>query len=743
MKKSLILFVMAAFAIAAAAGDHAQYVNPLIGTQTDDTGALSGSTFPGACWPLGLVQLSPDTEKYITWDPCSGYDYDRNRIYGFSHTHLSGTGCTDLFDVMLMPVTVPVTTAYLAEGDFSQTFSHEHETARPGYYGVRLLESGVEAEFTATPHAGIHRYTFPKGAEETIIVDLDHSSYRGEDAYYAGKRSYDIVRAQMRIVDDHTIEGFRLITGWAPLRRVFFRAEFSKPFARTMLIDRKRTVEGTVINGRYLRAALTFDHDTDDAVTVKVALSAVDDEGARRNFAAECRSWDFDSYAAAADREWESHLAKIDIEGTDEQKNIFYTGLYHTLIHPNQISDVDGRYTDATHQVRQLPRGQKYYSTFSLWDTFRAAHPLYNLLEPELTADFVRSMILHQQAYGYMPIWTLWGQENYCMIGNHAVPVLSRAILTGIPGIDVEAAYRAMVASCTQPHTNSPFDVWEHFGYMPADLQGNSVSITMEQAFDDWCVYAVARALGHDDDAARFLRRSQFYRNLFDPATGFFVPRDTKGDKVEPFNPLAYDTPYFIEGNAWQYMWFVPHDPQGLIDLLGGAKGFMAKLDECFTLESDERDSGGNASGFIGQYAHGNEPAHHTTYLYNYAGRPWRTQELVDQVRRSFYNARPCGYAGNDDCGQMSAWYVFSALGFYPFNAGADDFAIGTPLYNRATLHLPGGHDFTIVAPRKDARAIYVRDVRLNGQRTTGLTLTQQQILAGGTLEFKMATKHK
>jgi predicted alpha-1,2-mannosidase len=329
------------------------------------------------------------------------------------------------------------------------------------------------------------------------------------------------------------------------------------------------------------------------------------------------------------------------------------------------------------------------------------------------------------------------------MIGNHAVPVLSRAILTDIPGIDVEEAYRAMVASCTQPHTNSPFDVWEEFGYMPADLQGNSVSITMEQAFDDWCVAAIARYLGRNDDAERFERRSLFYRNLFDAESGFFRPKNTEGRLVEPFNPLAYDTPYFIEGNAWQYMWFVPHDPQGLIDLLGGTKGFIAKLNRCFTLESDERDSGGNASGFIGQYAHGNEPAHHTTYLFNYAGCPWRTQELVDQVRRSFYNARPCGYAGNDDCGQMSAWYVFSALGFYPFNAGADDFAIGTPLYDHAVLHLPNGHDLTIIAPRRDPRAIYVRDIRLNGQRLPTLTITQQQLLDGGTLAFRMVTKHR
>lgn len=744
MKKTFLILAAACLTTALFAGDHTRYVNPLIGTQTDDTGALSGSTFPGACCPLGMVQLSPDTEPYVTYDPCSGYDYDRDHIYGFSHTHLSGTGCTDLFDVMLMPTTEECTLEYLSKGDYSQTFTHEGETARPGYYEVHLNPSGIEAAFSATPHAGIHRYTFPKSGKHTVIVDLDHSTYRGEDRYYAGKRTYQILAAQMRIIDDHTIEGFRYITGWAPLRRVYFHAEFSRPFDHYLLADAQRSVgDATLINGRYLRAALTFDGKANEAITVKVALSAVDEAGARANFAAECGSWDFNTYVQAADQAWEKHLARVDVEGSDEQKTIFYTGLYHTLIQPNLMSDVDGRYVGPDQQTATMPQGRGYYSTFSLWDTFRAAHPLYNLLEPELTSDFVYSMILHQQAYGYLPIWTLWGQENYCMIGNHAVPVLARAILTDIPGVDAEAAYRAMVASCTMPHKNSPFDLWEKYGYMPGNRQGNSVSITLEQSFDDACVAAVARKLGHDADAERFTARSRYYRNLWDASVGFFVPKDEQGNRIDPFNPLAYDTPAFIEGNAWQYMWFVPQDPEGLIELLGGRKAFLAKLDECFTLESELRDANGNSSGFIGQYAHGNEPAHHTVYLYNFAGRPWRTQELVDQVRTSFYNATPCGYAGNDDCGQMSAWYVFSSLGFYPFHAGDGTFSIGTPLFDRAVIHLPEGGDFTIEAPHESDKAIYVRDVKLNGKAVKDYTLTEQQIREGGTLAFRMSAKHK
>ena len=726
------------------AGDHTQYVNPFIGTQTDGSGALSGGTFPGACVPLGMVQLSPDTELYPTWDPCSGYDYDHSRIYGFSHTHLSGTGCTDLFDVMLMPTDEECTLEALAKGDFSQSFTHDDEQARPGYYQVRLHPSGINAELSATPHAGIHRYTFPKEGSQTLIVDLDHSTYRGEDAYYTGKRSYQILAAQLRIVDDHTIEGFRYITGWAPLRRVYFHAEFSRPFDRFLLADAGRSVgDSPIINGRYLRAALSFSGKADDELTVKVALSAVDEAGARANFDAECNSWDFNSYTKEADEAWEQRLSRIDISATDEQKNIFYTALYHTLIHPNIMSDVDGRYVGPDQQTRTLPKGRNYYSTFSLWDTFRAAHPLYNLLYPELAADFVHSMILHQQAYGYLPIWTLWGQENYCMIGNHSIPVISRAILTDIPGFNVEDAYRAMLESSTTPHKNSPFNLWEQYGFMPADLQSGSVSITLEQSFDDACLAQTARFLGHENDAQHFAERSLYYRNLWDEKLGFFVPKDSQGRLVEPFDPLAYDNPAFVEGNAWQYMWFVPHDPDGLIALLGGKKAFIAKLNECFSLESELRENGGNASGFIGQYAHGNEPAHHTAYFFNFAGCPWRTQELVNQIRKQFYNATPRGYAGNDDCGQMSAWYIFSALGFYPFHAGSNAFTIGTPLFNHAVVHLPNEKDFTIKALRKIDTTIYVGDVRLDGQSLPQLTLTQQQILGGGTLDFSMKSRHK
>lgn len=742
MKRTTLFLLVLCAVLGGKATDYTKYVNPFIGTQTDDTGALSGSTFPGPTMPQGMVQLAPETEQYVTWDPCCGYDYNRDSIFGFTHTHLSGTGCTDLIDISLMPTTKKVTPQMLSKGIFALPYSHDREAATAGYYMVDLLGGeDIRVELSATVHAGIHRYTFPEGKDQTVILDLDRMTYRG-DAYYTGRRAYQIIQSQIRVIDEKTIEGFRVLTGWAKLRKVYFRAEFSRPIANRIMMDGGRSVgKSDVINGRTLRAALSFDAAQGKDLMVKVAISAVDNDGARKNMKAEAQSWDFGYYTKAAHDAWEKELATIDIEGTDDQKTIFYTGLYHVLMQPNTMSDVDGRYMDTNFEIKQMPEGQAYHSTFSLWDTFRAAHPLYTLLYPEVAAQFVRDMILHHDTYGYLPIWDLWGQDNYCMIGNHAIPVLADAILSELPGIDVERAYKAMVESSTRTHLNSPFEIWEEYGYMPQNKQNVSVSITMEQAFDDWCVAAVAKKLGKTEDYERFIKRSEYYRNLFNPATGFFQPKDDKGNWIEPFDPLSYENPCFVEGNAWQYMWFVPHNPQGLIDLFGGVKPFIKKLNENFTLTETSGEINGNASAFIGQYAHGNEPSHHTVYLYNFAGQPWRTQELVEQVRSSFYNPTPCGYAGNDDCGQMSAWYIFSSLGFYPFNAGSAEYVIGTPLFQKAVLHMPNGKDLVINAPRKSDKAIYVKSVKLNGKKITDWKLTHQQLMEGGTLDFTMSAK--
>ncbi len=742
MKHSIflaVLFLLPLFLGGQEIEDYTPFVNPFIGTQTDETGALSGSTFPGATMPQGMVQLSPETEQMVTWDPCSGYDYNKDVIYGFTHTHLSGTGCTDLIDVSLMPLTRRPTPERLKTADFGQHYSHDAESARPGYYQVSLQESKVNVELSTTVRTGIHRYTFQRGNPQFVVLDLDRGTFRGE-AYYSKRRSYDVIQAQIRIVDDHTIEGYRVITGWAKLRKVYFRAEFSKPIQEHLLMNGDLNIgkNSNVVNGRTLRAALRFDQSGGQELMVKVAISPVDIEGARKNMAAEASSWDFDEYVKAAHDAWQKELSRIDIEGTDEQKTIFYTGLYHVLMQPNTMSDVDGRYMDTNFEIKQMPEGQTYHSTFSLWDTFRAAHPLYTLIAPDIAAQFVRDMVLHHKTYGYLPIWDLWGQDNYCMIGNHAIPVLADAILAELPGIDVEEAYQAMVESSTRSHFNSPFEIWEQYGYLPQTLQDESVSITMEQAFDDACVALVAKKLGKTEDYERFYRRSMFYKNLFDPETGFFRPKDENGNWLDGFDPLSYEQPCFVEGNAWQYMWFVPQDPQGLIDLFGGKKGFLKKLDENFSLNATSGEVNGNASGFIGQYAHGNEPSHHTVYLYNFAGKPERTQELVEQVRNEFYRATPCGYAGNDDCGQMSAWYIFSSLGFYPFHAGSAEYVIGTPLFKKATLHLENGKDFVISAPNKTPERIHVKSVKLNGKAIKDYKLSHQQIMDGGVLEFKM-----
>jgi len=742
MQKRFITLLLIALTLNtfAQSTDFTQFVDPFIGTQMDSTGALSGSTFPGACLPFGMVQLSPETEKYVTWDPCSGYDYDKDKIYGITHTHLSGTGCTDLIDISLLPATWTLTPEHLAKGEFAQTFSHQEEGATPGYYWVKLQESGTTVELTATEHAGIHRYSFPQGASQYVLLDLDHMTYRGTDAYYSSRRGYNIIQSQVRFVNKHTIEGYRIVTGWAKLRRIYFHAEFSKPIVEHVTVNGTADLgEAMVANGRNLKVGLHFEGDTN--LVIKVAISAVDYDGARQNFSAECASWDFDTLVKKAHDVWNQELSRIVISGTDVQKRIFYTGMYHAYIQPNVISDVDGRYITTNYETKQMPKGKKYFSTFSLWDTFRAAHPLYNLLYPELTADFINAMLIHQQDYGYLPIWDLWGQDNYCMIGNHAIPVISRAILSDIPGIDCEAAYQAMFESSVTTHFNSPFELWEKHGYMPQNRQSESVSITLEQAFDDWCVYSVANKLGKSDEAARFWKRSQFYKNLFDPSIGFFAPKDDNGQWIRPYDPLSYEGDNFAEGNAWQYLWFVPHDPQGFIELLGGQKAFIEKLNRNFTLTDQSGKVNGNASGFIGQYAHGNEPSHHTVYYYNLAGQPKRTQELVNEVRTKFYNDTPSGYAGNDDCGQMSAWYIFSAMGFYPFNAGSNEFQLGTPLFAETIIRLPNGKTFIIKAPRKSDNQIYVKSVRLNGKEIKDGCITQQQIMEGGILEFQMTGK--
>ena len=729
MKK--LLLSVCAFSLTLAtlqAGEITKYVNPFIGTGAID-GGLSGNNYPGATSPFGMIQLSPDTSEAPNWGDASGYDYNRNTIFGFSHTRLSGTGASDLIDITLMPT---------SSGRTSSAFTHDEEKARPGYYQVMLKDEGINAELTTTQRNGIHRYQYPAGKDAEIILDMDHSADKGS----WGRR---IINSQIRILNDHAVEGYRIITGWAKLRKIYFYMEFSSPILTSTLRDGGRVHENTaVINGTNLHGCFRFGQLNGKPLTCKVALSSVSMENARQNMEQEAPHWDFDRYVAAADTDWEKQLGKIEVKGTEVQKEIFYTALYHTMIQPNTMSDVNGEYMAADYTTRKVANNETHYTTFSLWDTFRASHPLYTLLEPERVTDFVKSMIRQYEYYGYLPIWQLWGQDNYCMIGNHSIPVITDAILKGIPGIDVEKAYEAVYNSSVTSHPNSPFEVWEKYGFMPENIQTQSVSITLEQAFDDWCVAQLAAKLNKDTDYQRFHKRSEYYRNLFHPKTKFFQSKNDKGEWIEPFDPYQYGGNGghpFTEGNAWQYFWYVPHNIQALMELTGGTKAFEQKLDTFFTSTYKSEQMNHNASGFVGQYAHGNEPSHHVAYLYNFAGQPWKTQKYVSHILNTLYNNTSSGYAGNDDCGQMSAWYVFSAMGFYPVNPADGRYIIGSPLLEECTLKLAGNKEFRIRTVRKSPEDIYIQSVTLNGKKHKDFFITHQDIMNGGTMVFKMGKK--
>ena len=702
-----------------------RWVNPFIGTGAVQS-SLSGNNYPGATVPFGMVQLSPDTREAPDWAQASGYDYNDSIIYGFSHTRLSGTGASDFIDILLFPT---------ISDKRKSTFTHQHEQARPGYYQVLLKDEKIQAELTASVHVGVHRYTCSDGDQLKLWLDLDHSANKGS-------WNRRIIQSQLRMVSPTVVEGYRIITGWAKLRKIYFHLEFSQPVLSNQLYDGNRMYENTpVINGTELRGLFCFDKKWNKELICKVALSPVSIENARLNMATEVPGWDFEYIARAAETSWEKELKKIIIQGTDLQKKIFYTALYHTMVQPNTMSDVIGEYMASDYVTRSVAKGEVHYSTFSLWDTFRAAHPLYTLIHTHRIPDFVKSMMRQYDYYGYLPVWQLWGQDNYCMIGNHSIPVIVDAVLKGVAGVDEEKAYEAVFNSSIVSHPNSPFEVWEKYGYMPENIQTQSVSITLEQAFDDWCVAQLAKRLGIENDYNHFMKRSAFYRNLFNSKTGFFQPKNDKGEWIEPFDPYKYGANGgypFTEGNAWQYFWYVPQNIPDLISLTGGNKAFVAKLDTFFTVSYQSGALNDNASGFVGQYAHGNEPSHHVAYLYACAGEPWKTQKYVAYIMNELYNDSSSGYAGNDDCGEMSAWYVFGALGFYPVNPVSGEYVIGTPMLEEAVIQLPDRKTFTVKAPRKEDNEVYICSMKLNGEKYTKNYITHQDIMKGGILEFVM-----
>lgn len=722
-----VTLALLCFCLGAMAGPHTKYVNPLIGTGPVKN-SLSGNCYPGATVPLGMVQLSPDTRDSPDWNVASGYNYNDHNIYGFSHTHLSGTGVGDLFDVMLMPSSDSTLDKPVS------SFSHTNESAAPGSYSVRLDKGNILVRLAATPHVGVHQYQFSPGQRQRIWIDMDHSVLKSSFGL-------KIIQSQLRVVSPTVIEGFRIITGWAQLRRVYFHMELSRPIKSYQMVKHGRAVGGGVAQGSDLRMAIDLDPDSGQTVMCKVALSAVSAENAMGNMQTEAKSWDMNHYVLSADRQWENILNKIDVDGTEEQKIIFYTALYHAYIQPNEISDCNGQYLATDFSTQQLPPGQKYYSTFSLWDTFRAVHPLYNLLTPQYNADFCTSMLLHAKRYGYLPMWDLWGQDNYCMIANPAIPVIVDAALKGI--IDKKEALQAVIVSAETSHNGSNFEAWKKYGYMPEDIQSQSVSFTMEECYEDWCVARLAEVLGDGKTREQFYHRAKFYRQIYNPKTRFFQGRDSKGDFIYPFDPYIYGgnggSPY-TEGNAWQWYWFIPQDVTDLIRISGGKKAFEKKLDDFFTDTVRHGSINSNASGFIGQYAHGNEPSQHIPYLYDYIGQPGKTQQRVHEILTTLYNTSSAGYAGNDDCGQMSAWFIFSSMGFYPVNPVSGQYAIGTPLFSRATIHLPNGRDFTIKANRQNADDYYVKSVRLNGKKLAQANfLEYKDITQGGELVFNLS----
>lgn len=725
-----LLGVLVTVAGGRAAPQPVDEADPMIGT------GGHGHTYPGATVPFGFVQVSPDTRTQ-GWDACSGYHYSDSTILGFSHTHLSGTGAADLGQLLLMPVTGALLDARqpgaLASEHYKSAFSHDHEFARPGYYRVRLDRYGITAELTATAHAAMHRYTFPAGAAAHVLVDLVHS---------IGNKPVD---AELRIENARVVSGYRHSNGWSHNKTLYFVIESSVPIAGSGLeVDDKPLPAGAKLaHGTRVRGHLDFQLGASRQVVLRIGLSPTSIDEARANLAAEIPGWDFDAVHAAATKAWNDNLGRLRIESSNPLfRRTFYSALYHTMLAPTLYNNADGSYRGADGAVHR--DGFQYYSTFSLWDTYRAEHPLLTLVEAERVNDFVRSLLaFYQQSPEHqLPMWPLASYDTHCMIAYHAVPVIYDAYEKGFRGFDAQLAYQAMVATATSSRNRQ--DEYQKFGYVIARTgqRNQAASRTLEFSYDDWCIAQMARALGHRAGAARFSARAQSYAKLFDPQTGFFRARTADGSFHQPFDPRAVSFEDYTEANAWQYGFAVQQDVPGMIKLYGGNAAFIRKLDAMFDAVSDIPHYLIDVSGLIGQYSHGNEPCHHIAYLYSLAGAPYKTAQRVRQIMLTQYEASPEGLAGNDDCGQMSAWYVWSALGLYPVNPASGVYVIGSPMVEKATLALdpryyPGG-TFTIIAHDASRQNAYVQWAKLNGRPLTHPWITQADIAHGGTLEFQM-----
>lgn len=719
MRTRLSLLAIAVLALACSTETRvenpAKLVNPFIGTDAH------GHTYPGASMPFGMVQLSPDT-RIGTWDGCSGYHYSDSVIFGFTHTALNGTGVGDYGDILLMPV---VGEPILLSADYLSPFQKKKEMATAGFYSVYLDKPGVLAELTATTRVGYHRYTFPKTSEANIIIDLEHRD-RVTDSW-------------IEIISDTEIRGLRRSSNWANDMVWYFHMEFSKPFARrgvaidNIIQDGKQYAQGTNV-----KAYVGFETSANEQIEVKVSLSAVDSDGALKNMQTEMPTWGFEETKQKAVNAWNNELSKIIVTGgTDEQKTVFYTAMYHAFLQPNTFMDVDNRYRGMDKQVHVTDNFTNY-SVFSLWDTYRAWHPLMTIIEQERTKDFVRVMLDMFEKGGLLPIWELAANETYCMIGNHAISVIADAHNKGIDGFDAEKALEAMIHSATRDHFG--LKAYRENGHIPGDMEHESISKTLEYAYNDWCIALMAKQLGHDDIYREYIKRAQYYKNIFDPSTGFMRPR-INGSWLTPFDPTTVDW-HFTEANSWQYSFYVPQDITGLYQLHGSKESFAAQIDELFTTVNeisgkDQKD----ISGLIGQYAHGNEPSHHMAYLYNFLNQPWKTQQRVRQIMDNFYTNKPDGLIGNEDCGQMSAWLIMSAMGFYPVTPGLPEYTIGTPWFPKMEINLESGKSFTITANKVSRKSFYIQSAKLNGVDYNKSYISHSAIMNGGHLHLEMGSK--
>lgn len=725
--------------------EYTDSVNVFIGT------GGHGHTFPGATLPHGMVQLSPDT-RLFGWDACSGYYYDDTSIMGFTHTHLSGTGIGDYGDILFMPVVgekpLIAGTAENPDEGYRSRFSHEQESARPGYYQVLLQDDSINVELTATLRAGLHRYTHPKASDARLIVDMEPTIHGHQHPV-----------TQIRVVNDSTIAGMKYTVGWAKRHYVYFYAVFSSPFDYKLYSGTEYQSDSTSVTVNTAKAVMSFRNlPADGRVLAKVGISSVDEEGARLNVEAEIPNWDFEGVMKQANTTWNEALGKIDIETSDnDSRTVFYTSLYHAFIQPSLASDVDGRYRTMGHEIKQ-DASYTNYTVFSLWDTFRAAHPLYTIVTPEQNQAFIRSLLRKYDEGGILPKWELASNETGTMIGYHAVSVIADAMMKKQCDFDVKKALEACIRSSVYDTTGvtpmmdrqilngklMPVSIKykNELGYIPCDKVGGSVSQGLEFAYNDWLIAQMMKEHNRKDLYDKYMELSRNYRNYFDPETKLMRGRLSDGSWITPFDPASVQRPSnYVEGNAWQWAWFVPQDVEGLMELVGGQKSFEAHLDTLFTTSSEltgDPNAAADVTGMIGQYAHGNEPSHHIPYLYNYAGAPRKTQALVDHILRTLYHNDPNGLSGNEDVGQMSAWYALSAMGFYSFCPGRPVYEIGRPIFDKVTIHLSNGKDFVIQAKNNSVENKYIRSMKLNGEDLAEPRFSHFDLMKGGELIFEM-----